>query len=78
MIESIKSFMGWFFVTGDPMIYGADASIALVSIGIVAVLTYFKKWKWLWEEWLTTVDHKKIGIILGYSRDFSKTLKRLV
>ncbi|WP_027414816.1 cytochrome aa3 quinol oxidase subunit I [Aneurinibacillus terranovensis] len=52
-----------FFVTGDPLIYGADVSIVLVSIAIVFVLTYFKKWKWLWTEWLTTVDHKKIGIM---------------
>ncbi len=27
------------------------------------LITYFKKWKWLWCEWLTTVDHKKIGIM---------------
>ncbi|AHD07497.1 cytochrome aa3 quinol oxidase subunit I [Paenibacillus larvae] len=57
--------MKWdeFFVTGDPLIYGADASIILATIAIVAGLTYFKKWKWLWREWLTTVDHKKIGIM---------------
>lgn len=52
-----------FFVTGDPLIYGADVSIALVSLGIIFVLTKYKKWKWLWTEWLTTVDHKKIGIM---------------
>ncbi|GGI97229.1 cytochrome ubiquinol oxidase subunit I [Alicyclobacillus cellulosilyticus] len=52
-----------FFVTGDPMIYAADVSILLVSAAIVFVLTYFKKWGWLWREWLTTVDHKKIGIM---------------
>jgi len=45
------------------MIYGADASILLVSLGILFVLTYFKKWGWLWREWLTSVDHKKIGIM---------------
>ncbi|MFT8392046.1 MAG: cytochrome aa3 quinol oxidase subunit I [Sporolactobacillus sp.] len=64
MINSFTHFLlHRFFVTGDPMIYGADASIALVSIGIVAVVTYLKKWKWLWREWLTSVDHKKIGIM---------------
>jgi len=52
-----------FFVTGEPLIYMADAAIVLTIIGIVFVLTYFKKWKWLWKEWLTTVDHKKIGIM---------------
>lgn len=48
-----------FFVTGDPIIYGADASIVLVTLAIIFVLTKYKKWKWLWDEWLTTVDHKK-------------------
>ncbi|WP_195573868.1 cytochrome aa3 quinol oxidase subunit I [Paenibacillus sp. 1001270B_150601_E10] len=57
--------MKWdeFFVTGEPMIYGAMASIVLVSVAIVAGLTYFKKWGYLWKEWLTTVDHKRIGVM---------------
>ncbi|SDG34326.1 cytochrome aa3 quinol oxidase subunit 1 apoprotein [Fontibacillus panacisegetis] len=57
--------MKWdeFFVTGEPMIYGAMVSIVLVSIAIVVGLTYFKKWGYLWREWLTTVDHKRIGIM---------------
>lgn len=57
--------MKWneFFVTGQPLIYAADVSIVLTVIGIVFILTYFKKWKWLWNEWLTTVDHKKIGVM---------------
>ncbi|MCE5170268.1 cytochrome aa3 quinol oxidase subunit I [Paenibacillus profundus] len=57
--------MKWdeFFVTGEPMIYGAMASIVLVSLAILFCLTYFKKWGYLWREWLTTVDHKKIGIM---------------
>lgn len=63
MWEKIKDFASTFFVTGDPLIYGADVAIVLTSIAIVFVLTYFKKWKWLWTEWITTVDHKKIGIM---------------
>ncbi|MCY9178911.1 hypothetical protein, partial [Bacillus inaquosorum] len=42
-----------FFVTGDPLILGAQVSIALSTIAIIFVLTYFKKWKWLWSEWIT-------------------------
>ncbi|MGM9923248.1 MAG: cytochrome aa3 quinol oxidase subunit I [Bacillus sp. (in: firmicutes)] len=45
------------------MIIGATVSIVLASIAIVVGLTYFKKWRWLKDEWLTTVDHKKIGIM---------------
>jgi len=63
MLDKIKEFASEFFVTGDPLIYGADVSIALTLIAVVFALTYFKKWTWLWRDWLTTVDHKKIGIM---------------
>lgn len=33
------------------------------GIAVFALLTYYKKWKWLWEEYIKTVDHKKIGIM---------------
>lgn len=33
------------------------------AIGIVALITYFKRWTWLWKEWLTSLDPKKIGIM---------------
>ena len=41
------------------------AAVSIVGGGIVALalLTYFKKWPWLWREWLTTTNHKKIGIM---------------
>ena len=63
MFSGLTSFTSHFFVTGDPMIYASDVLIVLVSIGIIFTLTYLKKWKWLWREWLTTVDHKKIAIM---------------
>lgn len=30
---------------------------------LVALLSYLKRWKWLWNEWITTVDPKKIGVM---------------
>ncbi len=47
----------------SPAIYAAMVAIGLVSIAIPVGLTYFKKWGYLWSEWLTTVDHKRIGIM---------------
>jgi len=38
-------------------------AVALGGLGVVGALTYFKKWGYLWTEWLTSVDHKKIGVM---------------
>ncbi|UOQ46759.1 cytochrome aa3 quinol oxidase subunit I [Gracilibacillus caseinilyticus] len=50
-------------VTGDPLILFSQIAIGLTMVGLVALITYLKRWKWLWNEWFTTVDHKKIGIM---------------
>ena len=51
------------YLPQDPVTIGAAISMPVILIGIIAALTYFKKWKWLWREWITTVDAKKIGIM---------------
>ena len=43
--------------------YGAGMSMFLGLIAIVTLITFLRRWKWLWKEWLTSVDHKKIGIM---------------
>ncbi|KVV34377.1 cytochrome ubiquinol oxidase subunit I [Burkholderia ubonensis] len=47
----------------QPIIMGAGAFMGLVVLGILAALTATGRWKWLWSEWLTSVDHKKIGVM---------------
>ena len=37
--------------------------MASVPLGIAVILTVTKRWKWLYKEWLTTLDPKKIGIM---------------
>ncbi len=51
------------YLPQDPVTIGAAIGMPVILIGIIAALTYFKKWKWLWREWITTVDAKKIGIM---------------
>jgi cytochrome o ubiquinol oxidase subunit 1 len=46
-----------------PIVLGAQISIVLGGIGVVVLLTCFKRWKWLWKEWLTSLDPKKIGVM---------------
>lgn len=47
----------------DPIVIGAALFMGAVALSIIGALFYFKRWKWLWTEWLTTVDHKKIGVM---------------
>ena len=39
------------------------AVVAVIGFSILAAITYYKKWGYLWREWLTTVDHKKLGVM---------------
>ena len=47
----------------EPIVMGAVYGSLLAGMGIIVLITYFKKWSYLWNEWLTTVDHKRIGIM---------------
>lgn len=43
-----------------------NIAVAMMFLGgvlLLALLFYLKRWKWLWKEWLTTVDPKRIGIM---------------
>jgi len=47
----------------DPIIMGAVGSSTILALVIIGLVSFYKKWGYLWTEWLTTVDHKKIGIM---------------
>ncbi len=47
---------GWVIASGQ-------ITMIVVSVAVISFLTYKKRWKWLWKEWLTTLDPKKIGVM---------------
>jgi cytochrome o ubiquinol oxidase subunit 1 len=47
----------------DPIMAGAGFAMAGALILVIIGLTYFKKWGWLWRNWLTSLDPKKIGMM---------------
>lgn len=47
----------------DPIIMSTIVIVSLIGIALISIITYNKKWKYLWHEWFTSVDHKKIGIM---------------
>ncbi|TDN82948.1 cbb3-type cytochrome c oxidase subunit I [Stakelama pacifica] len=42
---------------------GAAAMVVLGAIAAFAIITRMRKWRYLWENWFTSLDHKKIGIL---------------
>ncbi|MDE2288492.1 MAG: cytochrome o ubiquinol oxidase subunit I [Burkholderiales bacterium] len=46
-----------------PIVMGAVGFMVLAGLTLLGTVTYFGKWKMLWTEWLTTVDHKRIGVM---------------
>ena len=47
----------------EPIIVVTVAAIIIGGLALLALITYFGKWNYLWKEWLTSVDHKKLGIM---------------
>ncbi|HEU4966148.1 MAG TPA: cbb3-type cytochrome c oxidase subunit I [Candidatus Saccharimonadales bacterium] len=47
----------------NPVTAGAAVSMVVGAVAVLGALTYFRKWRWLWREWLTTTDPKRIGVM---------------
>lgn len=50
------------FNQGPVLAFGQLVMI-LGGLGALVLLTVMKRWKWLWREWLTTLDPKRIGVM---------------
>ncbi|MEM9341622.1 MAG: cytochrome o ubiquinol oxidase subunit I [Pseudomonadota bacterium] len=56
--------LGWdIFPFYDPLIFGTFIATCILGTAVVGLTTYYRLWGYLWREWLTSVDHKKIGIM---------------
>lgn len=47
----------------EPIVVITFLVVALGGLVVLGALTYFKLWGYLWKEWFTSVDHKKVGIM---------------
>ena len=60
--------LGW-IPYHEPILVGTFAGVALGGLLLIALMTYFRLWVPFWKNWVTTVDHKKIGVmymVLGF------------
>ena len=67
IFSSVNPFLGRFTLESlplhEPIVVATFVVVALGGAALLAALTYFKLWGYLWKEWFTTVDHKRIGIM---------------
>jgi cytochrome o ubiquinol oxidase subunit 1 len=47
----------------EPILLGTFIVVCILGLGIVGAVTRYRLWGYLWSEWFTSVDHKKIGIM---------------
>ena len=47
----------------NPILVWTFVLVACATLVILGAITYYRSWGYLWREWLTTVDHKKIGVM---------------
>jgi cytochrome o ubiquinol oxidase subunit 1 len=53
----------WHEILPEPIVVGVFIVVALGGLALLGVITYYKLWGYLWREWFTSIDHKKIGIM---------------
>ncbi len=47
----------------DPIILTTFLVTVMIGVAVVGSVLYYGKLKYIWDEWITSVDHKKIGIM---------------
>ncbi len=47
----------------NPILAPLFVAVVVGTILLFGLITYYRKWGYLWKEWLTTVDHKKLGVM---------------
>ncbi len=60
---SLLGKLSFRYLPHDPITVSGAIMMVLVPIALVVFLTVTKRWKWLYKEWLTTLDPKRIGVM---------------
>src|SRR6476469_8562993 len=47
----------------EPILLATFIAVLLGGVAVLGAITYFRVWGTLWRDWITSIDHKKIGIM---------------
>ncbi len=62
-VASLLGRLNWDAFPSNPITIGGAAGMVLALVAILGFITYKKKWGYLWREWFTSLDPKKIGVM---------------
>ncbi|GBR04164.1 cytochrome o ubiquinol oxidase subunit I [Acetobacter oeni] len=63
-----------------PILVGTFLGVAVIGITVLGLITYYGKWGYLWKEWFTSVDHKRLAVmyvvvgLLALARGFADAI----
>jgi cytochrome o ubiquinol oxidase subunit 1 len=64
IVELIVGRLSWDALPWhEPILLGTFVGVAIGAVAVLAVITYFRFWGTLWRDWITSIDHKKIGVM---------------
>lgn len=63
MFAGLLGRLGWNWLPTNPITQGGAVMVVLAIFALFGLITYLHRWRWLWKEWLTTQDPKKIGVM---------------
>jgi cytochrome o ubiquinol oxidase subunit 1 len=62
--QALPFVRAWDNPTTSEIIGAGAASIVVIgALAAILLIAWFGKWGYLWSEWLTSLDHKKIGVM---------------
>src|SRR6476469_2382479 len=50
-------------LNNGPIVLGAQLTMLFGVLAVAGLLTYKRRWRWLWQDWLTSLDPQKIGVM---------------
>src|SRR5262245_23680085 len=63
LLHLLLGRLDWNALPHEWFTIGGTFALTSIAAGCIVLVTVTKRWTWLWKEWLTSTDPKRIGIM---------------